>query len=456
MRPAFFHKRRLVQWGSMPGDSRPDRHSFADERRSGCAAAVLTHSAEAAVDHLFGPPRSAKRRAAAATRRARHSHDSALKVVVVEKEEELQHHVAAWQDLADHAMESNAFYEPWMLRPAISSLSEGKTLRFVFIYEAGTPDASGSPRLYGFFPLELESRFRNLPVRVVRLWKHLHCFLCTPLVRAERARETLQALVDWAARTSGAGVVDFLFVGGDGPFHRLLVEHAGETGSLSRVTSRFTRAMWQRGEDPETYLRNALSGGIRKEYRRQRKRLAELGRLEFLTLQQTGAVDAWLENFLQLEASGWKARTGTALAMNANERAYVEAAVRAGFARGQMLLQGLFLDDRPVAMLMSFHAGMGVFTFKIAYDETFAKFSPGVQMMLDVLANLYSDPRFAWVDSCAIPDHPMINRLWKERKAMQTVLVSTGTWAGNLLLSIYPAGRWLSRLVRGRRGAAAA
>src|SRR5579859_5437856 len=56
---------------------------------------------------------------------------------------------------------------------------------------------------------------------------------------------------------------------------------------------------------------------------------------------------------------------------------------RNGFARGQVLLEGPFLDGQPLAMLFSFHAGAGSFAFKIAYDETFAKYAPGVQMTLD-------------------------------------------------------------------------
>lgn len=375
-------------------------------------------------------------------------HNSALKVVVVEKVEGLRDHAAAWQDLADHAMESNAFYEPWMLVPAIESLSQGKALRFIFIYETSPPDSTGMARLLGFFPVELGSRFRNLPIRVVRLWKHLHCFLCTPLVRSERACETLAALLEWAAKDLRADVVDFFLVGGDGPFHRLLIRHTDETGSLSCIRSSFTRGIWKRGEVLEAYLRRTLSTGVRKEHRRQRNRLGELGRLEFITVREADEVDDWMENFLLLEASGWKAREGSALRTHADQRAYVREVARNGFARGQVLLQGLFLDGQPLAMLFSFRAGTVCFAFKIAYDEAFAKYSPGVQMSLDVLAHLDTDSRVAWIDSCAEPDHSMINRLLKDRRTIQTVLVSTGRWAGDLVVSAYPTVKWLSRLIR--------
>ena len=377
--------------------------------------------------------------------------DSTLEVVVVEKEEELRDHAAAWQDLADHAMESNAFYEPWMLMPAVKTLGQGKFLRFIFIYEKNPHDPAGVARLRGFFPVELLSRFRGLPIRAVRLWQHLHCFLCTPLVRAERARETLGALLEWAAKGPRAAVVDFSLVTGEGPFHRLLIEHTDETGSLARVTSSTTRALLKRCEDLEIYLRHALCGGILKEYRRQRRRLGEMGRLEFSSVVQADRVDDWTLEFMRLEASGWKAREGTALQTNADQRAYVQEVARSGFARGQALLHGIYLDGRPVAKLISFRAGAGIFAFKIAYDETFAKYSPGVQVMLDVLANLHDDSRFAWFDSCAESDHSMVNRLLKDRRTINRVLISTGRMAGDLVIAAYPAARWLSHLIRGKK-----
>ena len=209
--------------------------------------------------------------------------------------------------------------------------------------------------------------------------------------------------------------VYFSHVRGDGPFHDLLIRHANEPGHYNASRNRFARALWKQGQELEDYLQKTLSTGVRKEYRRQRKRLGELGRLEFRTLQQPREVDEWLEQFLHLEASGWKARAGTALAISASGRAYVREAAQEGFARNQMLMQGLFLDDRPVAMLLSFLTGTGGFTFKIAYDEEFAKFSPGVQVMLDVLGCLHSDSRHVWMDSCAEPNHPMINRLWRAK-----------------------------------------
>ena len=54
------------------------------------------------------------------------------------------------------------------------------------------------------------------------------------------------------------------------------------------------------------------------------------------------------------------------------------------------------------------------------------------------------------MDSCAVADHPMINRLWTERRAVQSLTLATGRAPGDLLVSLMPLGRWLKRLFRRR------
>jgi len=53
-----------------------------------------------------------------------------------------------------------------------------------------------------------------------------------------------------------------------------------------------------------------------------------------------------------------------------------------------------------------------------------------------------------WVDSCAVPDHFMINRLYTSRRVIQTVVIATGRNPGGLIVSVLPLLRWLNRLLR--------
>ena len=80
------------------------------------------------------------------------------------------------------------------------------------------------PRLCGFFPFERRARYRGLPIAALVSFKHLHCFLCTPLVRREGASATFAAAFDWLIGESGASVVELRSIAAEGPVHQLLVE----------------------------------------------------------------------------------------------------------------------------------------------------------------------------------------------------------------------------------------
>jgi hypothetical protein len=63
------------------------------------------------------------------------------------------------------------------------------------------------------------------------------------------------------------------------------------------------------------------------------------------------------------------------------------------------------------------------FYFKLGVDERFAKFSPGVQLTLDLTRHLCADPTIAFADSTASPDHQMINPIWRGRLSIGDVLI---------------------------------
>jgi len=63
------------------------------------------------------------------------------------------------------------------------------------------------------------------------------------------------------------------------------------------------------------------------------------------------------------------------------------------------------------------------FYFKIGVDERFAKFSPGVQLTIELTKYLCGDPAIASADSTASPDHPMINPIWRGRLAIGDALI---------------------------------
>lgn len=374
--------------------------------------------------------------------------DAELSVVVVRAVEELAEHASALEDLAAAALEPNVFLEPWMLLPAVQAFAGGQALEFVLVYAHPRGRAAGPRTACGFFPLERQRHWKGLPIRLVRIWRHLHGVLGTPLLRADCAQECWAFFLTWLAQApGGAAVLELPFVTGDGPFSQLLIDHGCQHGGLSFVAESFTRALFRpRGSSAE-YLAAAQSGQYRRQLNRLERRLGEAGALRYAMLGADGDVDAWIGAFLELEARGWKGREGTALAEQEADRRFFHAFAREAFRRGRLHMLGLFLGDRPVALKCNLLAAPGAYAFKIAFDEAFARHSPGVLLEVFNIHRLHDDPRLAWMDSCAIHDHSMINRLWLDRRTIQTVLISTGRCPGDFLVSLLPALRWVKRKI---------
>ena len=102
----------------------------------------------------------------------------------------------------------------------------------------------------------------------------------------------------------------------------------------------------------------------------------------------------------------------------------------AGFAaRGALLAAALTLDDMPIAIGIAIRAGEHAFYWKTAYDERFAGYSPGVLLTLDLSRRLEREPGVRLVDSCALPNHPMIDRLWPARIEIADIEVAVDSAA---------------------------
>ncbi len=114
-------------------------------------------------------------------------------------------------------------------------------------------------------------------------------------------------------------------------------------------------------------------------------------------------------------------------------------------------MRALDLDGRPLAMLVNFLCPPGGFSFKTAFDEHYARFSPGV-LLQQANLDLLDDPKIAWVDSCAAPGHPMIDSVWRERRALVWVNVPLSAPADRLRFAMLDKAE---RLWRRWKGAAA-
>ncbi len=376
-----------------------------------------------------------------------------MSVVVVNDLITLENYIASWEDLAEAAIEPNVFYEPWMLTHALRAYGDNRRSIFVLVQAPDPARPLGPPLLCGLFPLEIKDYYsgisRRLPLKTLCLWRKPEMtYLCAPLLRSGYAREALDAFFDWLDEGShNCSLMEFGFVTGEGPFHHLLVDYLNENLKFTYVTESFTRALFRPAADSELYIRSALHRARRKEYRRQERRLAETGRLEYTELEPGAELNSWIEEFLEFEANTWKGKGGRALACDETDRDYFVKIAREAFQRGKLMMLALRFNGRPIAYKLNFLSGAGSFAFKIAFDEEYGRYSPGVLLELENIRLLHERPQIKWMDSCADPDRFMINHLWTDRRAIQSIVVSTGKPQGELALAALPLLKWGNRRI---------
>jgi CelD/BcsL family acetyltransferase involved in cellulose biosynthesis len=326
--------------------------------------------------------------------------------------------IGAWDALTHWASEPNPFFESWYLLPALRGLDPAGRVQMLRFEIDGN--------LAGLLPLVHARRYYTRPIPHLASWLHPNCFLGAPLVARGLERPFWLALLAWADGQGGLGL--FLHLSGlplSGALYEALRAVLAEDGRNAALVARQNHVMLTSDLAPDAYFEAAVSAKKRKEYRRQANRLADHGKVAFTRHKDAADLARWTEDFLHLEAAGWKGAAGSALASHAATEALFRDSLTGAAERGRLERLALTLDGRPVAMLATFLTPPGAFMFKTAFDETLSPFSPGVLLQRENLAMLEA-PDIGWVDSCAGDDHPMITHLWRERRPVGRVSLAIG------------------------------
>jgi len=319
----------------------------------------------------------------------------------------------AWRDLDDDLAVPNPFFAEWFLRPALDHLDSDEEVRLCVVRR----DEDGA--LVGLFPFTIGDRYAKLPLRHVCVWRHPHGYNGMPLLRRGYPLAAMGAVFDWLdTRPGGARFLRLTQMPYDADIERMISEAATLADRAPREQSRHLRAILPAGGDPEAMMAAAMPGKKRKELRRQARRFGEQGFARFIDLPTAeAAMVTAAEDFITLENAGWKASAehGEPMGRSAAERAFFIEAMRAGAREGAVSCLVLALDIDMVAMLFCLRSGTHLSAFKTSYDERHAAYSPGMQLLMEATRRTLTEPGVAMLDSCAKPDHPIVDRLWPAR-----------------------------------------
>jgi CelD/BcsL family acetyltransferase involved in cellulose biosynthesis len=318
-------------------------------------------------------------------------------------------------ELATRALEPNIFNESLFFIAALQLIDVDVPLWIVCIRNAGGV-------IQGVVPLVREPLRRGFPAKVLRNWMHRYCFLGTPILDANSAQQVLEALATWLeSGAAPAGGIEWVNVGWDGPFSQLVSRTFNQSRSWVAHVATQRRAILER----TTSVKSPVSGKHAKELRRLERRLAAQGDVDYSVMQPSDDWQRGYDEFLTVEASGWKGEEGSAIRSAPADRAFFSQVLQQAHARGQLQLLRLTVAGKAVAMKLNLRTRSESYSLKIGYDPAYAQFSPGI------LLELYNIKVFELeadgilrMDSCAAENHSMINRLWSGRREIATVTLA--------------------------------
>ncbi len=330
-------------------------------------------------------------------------------------------HHAAWDACVAHAAEPNPFAERWFLAASARHLGGDAGVRAVAAFRGEA--------LIGLMPLGVEPRYYRIPLPTLANWVHANAFLGMPLLRAGEEAAAMAAMLACLDKAPGLPpLLHLTAIVEGGAAHRALTAVADRPIA---TVMRHERALLASDLSPTVYYEATVRKKKRKELKRLANRLAELGPVVTTRLAPGDDLDEWIDAFLALEASGWKGREGSALGSEAAKRAFFAEALAGAREAGRLEILRMSVGDRTIAMLVNFLCPPGSTSFKIAYDEDYARFSPGVLIQIENYGILDA-PGIDWMDSCAAANHPMIDSLWAERRGIVRLTLPIGGARGRL------------------------
>lgn len=355
--------------------------------------------------------------------------------------------------LCTRTIEPNVFFNPRFLAPAMPRL-EDREVKLAVIRDGD----EYRNRLRLLVPFSVERPAVPLGVPVMRTWSSPFGPIGTPLVDHDDPIGVVEDFFGMLSRPHLKLPKVFVLpdMRLDGPLASVLATVAETRGLTMVTTGKADRPVLESTLEGEAYLKASLRSHHYREFRRLKRRLGDLGKLEHIVARGPDEIRHAIESFLTLEAAGWKGRERTAMAIDRYRAAFAREAVHRLAEHDMCRIHSLTLDGRTIACLVVFVEAGVAYTWKTAYDETLATYSPGTLLMIEVTRQHLDDPNIMMTDSCAVPDHPVMSRLWSERKPMGSLVIGLTPDADRLArqaasqLHLYRETRNMARLLRNR------
>jgi hypothetical protein len=353
--------------------------------------------------------------------------------------------------LSNRAVESNVFFASRFLAPAMPRL-EDREIKLAIIRD----ERDGRSRLRFLMPFSIEKPGFAIGAPIIRTWANPFGPLGTPLVDAENAAETIDHFLE--ALGQDGGQLPHVLVLPEmrlrGPVAELIKAIAISRNLPVLTTNEHLRPQLDSLLDGETYLKQSIKSSHMREMRRQWSQLEKIGQVAYSVARQPREIRERMEEFLLLEASGWKGKKRSAMLSDRYRAAFAREAIFNLAESDAARIHTIDVDGKAIASMIVLMMNGEAYTWKTAYDEGFARFSPGKLLVAHLTEWHLDDANIVRTDSCGVPDHPIMSRFWRERIEMGTLLIGLRpnsdreTRQAATQLHLYQNTRNVARMIR--------
>ncbi len=322
----------------------------------------------------------------------------------------------------DANIEDNVFFDKTFLTSAFGRMNMLET-NLLTVWE--TIDGKRYLRMY--FPVVGE-RVGWPAKNVWRCWSHDYAPLGVPLVSANDCGEVLDRFLQLLSQVESGSLSVLVFpdIPSKGIFATRLREALDDNGIPYAQIQSGERAILTRNFLHPDQSALELSSKKRRQLRRQLRRLGELGEMQLECVDAYGDVLLRFEEFMLLEAKGWKGRKGTSMHTIKQTAAFARQAVTDLAKSGNCTIYSIRLNGKSIASLIMLRSAGVYYPWKIAFDQDFSLYSPGALLMFQVSEEITRASDFIRADSLAGASNQLVNLLWKQRMAMSSLILPVG------------------------------
>lgn len=203
---------------------------------------------------------------------------------------------------------------------------------------------------------------------------------------------------------------------------------------------------------PYEALLKRMKAKFRQNLNRAKRKVASLEAAEFSVAMEFGDVIRTFEEFIVLEASGWKGGKGqprgdvkkpSAIALNEKKRRFYDFVIRAFAVRRKAEIFCVRVDGKLIGAEVWLVLGDRCFAMKTAYDESFSRMSPGV-IAFDLGYQRHAAAGVA-TSINTITSTPAVDDWLPEKLSIQNIDVFNSTIRGRLMAAGLTIRNWMRR-----------